>query len=192
MQDIVGQSTTWHRRHRWSAPDGDADSVAKVFSDDPEASMVVIGDFAPGVTETTLEPETGFNVFDFPSIEDSDPSVVGGGDLRQVRRQRGCGRVPRVPDDDRGSRDLGGARWVLVAEQGSRRGALSGRDHEDDGRRARGGRDVPLRPLRPPAGRIRRHSGPGPVRLFSDFVANPNDIDKITRQMEVAATAAFK
>ena len=43
--------------------------------------MVVLGDFAPGVTETTLEPETGYNVFTFPSIEDSGPSVVGGGDL---------------------------------------------------------------------------------------------------------------
>ena len=38
-----------------------------------EAAMVVIGDFAPGVTETTLEPETGYNVFTFPSIEDSAP-----------------------------------------------------------------------------------------------------------------------
>ena len=42
------------------------DSVANVFRDDPRASMVVIGDFAPGVTETTLEPETGFNVFHVP------------------------------------------------------------------------------------------------------------------------------
>ncbi len=29
----------------------------------------------------TLEPETGFNVFTFPSIEGSGPTVVGGGDL---------------------------------------------------------------------------------------------------------------
>jgi alpha-glucoside transport system substrate-binding protein len=57
------------------------DSVAKVFTDQPEAAMVIIGDFAPGVTETTLEPETGFNVFDFPAIEGSAPSVMGAGDL---------------------------------------------------------------------------------------------------------------
>ena len=43
----------------------------KVFTDSPEAAMVIIGDFAPGVIETTLEPETGYNVFTFPSIEDS-------------------------------------------------------------------------------------------------------------------------
>jgi hypothetical protein len=27
---------------------------------------------------------------------------------------------------------------------------------------------------------------------FTDFVANPNDIDKITQQMETAAAQAFK
>jgi alpha-glucoside transport system substrate-binding protein len=57
------------------------DSVAKVFTDEPEAAMVIIGDFAPGVTETTLEPETGFNVYDFPAIEGSAPSVMGAGDI---------------------------------------------------------------------------------------------------------------
>src|SRR5918995_7367802 len=56
-------------------------SVAKVFAESPEAAMVIIGDFAPGVTETTLEPETGYNVFPFPSIEDSAPAVMGSGDL---------------------------------------------------------------------------------------------------------------
>jgi alpha-glucoside transport system substrate-binding protein len=57
------------------------ESVGFVFSDNPEAAMVIIGDFAPGVTETTLEPETGYNVFDFPAIEGSEPSVMGAGDL---------------------------------------------------------------------------------------------------------------
>ena len=44
--------------------------------------MVVIGDFAPGVvTDNPLEPVTGYNVFTFPSINDSGPIVVGSGDL---------------------------------------------------------------------------------------------------------------
>ena len=47
----------------------------------PRPRWSSIGDFAPGVAETTLEPETGFNVFTFPSIEGSGPSVVGGGDI---------------------------------------------------------------------------------------------------------------
>ena len=34
--------------------------------------------------------------------------------------------------------------------------------------------------------------GQGLFKLFSDFVANPNDIDKITQQMEAAATKAYQ
>ena len=56
-------------------------SVANVFCDSPKGAMVMIGDFAPGAGRFTLEPETGYNVFTFPSIDDSAPSAVGGGDL---------------------------------------------------------------------------------------------------------------
>ena len=42
----------------------------------PRPRWSIIGDFAPGVVETTLEPETGYNVFTFPSIDGSGP--VGG------------------------------------------------------------------------------------------------------------------
>ena len=44
--------------------------------------MLILGDFAPGVVKNNpLEPVTGYNVFAFPSIEGSAPAVVGGGDL---------------------------------------------------------------------------------------------------------------
>jgi len=58
-------------------------SVTQVYSDPPEASMVFEGDFVQGVIidETEAEPETGFNQFAFPSVNDSPPSVVGGGDV---------------------------------------------------------------------------------------------------------------
>ena len=133
--------------------------------DDPEASMVVIGDFAPGVTETTLEPETGFNVFTFPSVEGSEPAVVGGGDLFvEFKDSPAADAFLEYLTTHGRSRDLGVARRVLVAEQESRHERLPGRDHADDGRRARRGGDLPLRPVRPPAGGVRRHAGPGPVQ----------------------------
>ena len=81
MADIVGDSDNLAGGTAGSLQTEMPASVGKVFRDSPEAAMVVIGDFAPGVTETTLEPETGFNVFTFPSIEDSEPAVVGGGDI---------------------------------------------------------------------------------------------------------------
>jgi hypothetical protein len=57
-------------------------SVTKAFKDDPDAAMVVEADFVESeiTNSTKAKPETGFNVFDFPSIDGSPPSVVGGGD----------------------------------------------------------------------------------------------------------------
>ena len=56
-------------------------SVSNVFAQNPKGAMVIEGDFVPGVVDSPLEPETGYNVFAFPSINDSPPGVVGGGDL---------------------------------------------------------------------------------------------------------------
>src|SRR5215218_7079286 len=46
-------------------------SVSNVLSASPKAAMVIEGDFVPGVVTTTLKPITGYNVFDFPSINGS-------------------------------------------------------------------------------------------------------------------------
>jgi len=58
-------------------------SVTQVYTDPPAAAMVFEGDFVQGeiLNSTDAEPETGFNQFAFPSVNDSPPSVVGGGDM---------------------------------------------------------------------------------------------------------------
>ena len=58
-------------------------SVTQVFADPPKAAQVYEGDFVGGVitAETNAEPQTDFNVYDFPQINDSGPMVVGGGDV---------------------------------------------------------------------------------------------------------------
>lgn len=58
-------------------------SVTQVFKDPPAAAMVFEGDFVQGeiLNSTDAEPETGFNQFAFPSVNDSPASVVGGGDM---------------------------------------------------------------------------------------------------------------
>ena len=142
------------------------DSVAKVFTDSPEAAMVVIGDFAPGVvTRRPLEPETGYNVFTFPSIEDSGPSVVGGGDL-----------FVKFKDSPAADAFLEYLTTPEAAEIWAARGGFSspnknldtsvypGRDHADDGGRAGRGGGLPLRPVRPAAVGVRRHAGRGAVQ----------------------------
>ena len=60
-------------------------SVTNVFANltQPKAATVYEGDFVAGVIldETKAKAETDFNVFDFPSVNGSDPAVVGGGDM---------------------------------------------------------------------------------------------------------------
>ncbi len=58
-------------------------SVTQVYSDPPKAAQVMEGDFVGGVisAETEAQPDTGFNVYGFPDIADSEKPVVGGGDV---------------------------------------------------------------------------------------------------------------
>jgi ABC-type Fe3+ transport system substrate-binding protein len=57
-------------------------SVTQVYSDPPAAAMVFEGDFVQGeiINSTDAQPETGYNQFAFPSVNDSPASVVGAGD----------------------------------------------------------------------------------------------------------------
>ena len=53
-------------------------SVTNAFKENPDGAMVIEADFVESVItdSTPAEPETGFNVFDFPAIDGSRP--VGG------------------------------------------------------------------------------------------------------------------
>ena len=57
-------------------------SVTNAFKADPEGANVIEADFVAGeiAASTEAEPLTDYDVFDFPSIDGSEPAVVGGGD----------------------------------------------------------------------------------------------------------------
>jgi alpha-glucoside transport system substrate-binding protein len=59
------------------------ESVDAVLADEPKAAMVFEGDFVPGATDIAkgAEAGTGYDFFEFPSIDGSQPAVVGGGDV---------------------------------------------------------------------------------------------------------------
>jgi len=59
------------------------DSVAAVFSDDPQGAIVYEGDFVAGVIGDSTNAVVGEDAdfFPFPSIDGSPESVVGGGDV---------------------------------------------------------------------------------------------------------------
>jgi alpha-glucoside transport system substrate-binding protein len=169
-------------------------SVAAVFSETPKAAMIAEGDFVPGVAPQPipLEPETGFNVFPFPSIEGSEPAVVGGGDL-----------VVMFEDNPVAQAFMEFLTTPEAAEIRAKQGGFSSANKNIDtsaypdpiqARTAEGLASAEifrfdLSDLQPSefGGTV----GQGLFKLFQDFLKNPDDIDGITQQMEAAAAKAF-
>jgi alpha-glucoside transport system substrate-binding protein len=192
MQDIVGDSDYMAGGTETALQTEMPDSVGKVFVDSPEAAMVVIGDFAPGVFETTLEPESGYNVFTFPSIDGSGPSVVGGGDIFVEFKDSPAAdaflEYLTTPDAaaiwaERGgfsspNKNLDTSVYPDVITQTTAGNLAEAEEFRFD-----------LSDLVPSA--FGGTPGAGLFKAFTDFVQNPDDIDGITEQMEADATKAY-
>ncbi|MBA3330970.1 MAG: extracellular solute-binding protein [Actinobacteria bacterium] len=172
-----------------------ATSVTQAFSEEPKAAMVIEADFVAGVItgSTKAKPRTDFNVFSFPSIKGSPPSVVGGGDavvmFKDTPASRALLRYLATPE---------------AAEIWARRGGFSSpnkrvkasvysdaltRQTASELAKAKVFR-FDLSDLQPSAfgGTV----GQGLFKLFQDFLKNPNNVDGIARQMETAAARAYK
>ena len=193
MKDIVGESDNMVGGTDGALQTEMPDSVSKVLSENPDAAMVVLGDFAPGQIETKLEPESGYNVFTFPSIEGSKPSVVGGGDL-----------FVKFKDSPAANAFLEYLTTTEAAEVWAKLGGFSSPNKNldesvyPDEITKTVASAIPnaetfrfdLSDLQPAA--FGGTPGQGLFKAFTDFVANPNNVDKITQQMETAAKKAFK
>jgi ABC-type Fe3+ transport system substrate-binding protein len=192
MADVVGDPTNLAGGTEAALQTEMPDSVAKVFTDSPEAAMVIIGDFAPGVTETTLEAGTGFNVFDFPAIEGSEPAVMGAGDI-----------FLKFTDNPAADAFLEYLTTTEAAEIWAQRGGFSSphRDldtsiYPDELTQTTAGAlaeaDVfrfDMSDLQPSA--FGGTPGQGMWKHFTDFVANPDDIDGTAEKLEADAAKAF-
>ena len=180
------------RRHRRCAADGHADVRRERVLGQPEGRDGRIGDFAPGVTKTTLKPVSGFNVFDFPSIDGSKPSVVGGGDL-----------FVEFKKSEAADKFLEYLTTTEAAEIWAKRGGFSSPNkHLDENvypdeitkttATALANADTfrfDLSDLQPAA--FGATPGQGLFKEFSDFVANPNNVDQVTQKMEADAKKAY-
>ena len=193
MQDVVGKSDYMVGGTSTALQTDMPTSVAKVLTEKPDAAMAMLGDFAPVNAQKGFEPETGYNVFTFPSIDGSKPAVVGSGDL-----------FVKFKDTPAADAFLEYLTTVEAAEIWAKRGGFSSPNK---------GLDVSVYPdeiTRTVAGALAEAEtfrfdlsdvepsafggtpGQGLFKLFTDFVANPQDIDGITQQMEAAAAKAFK
>jgi alpha-glucoside transport system substrate-binding protein len=168
-----------------------ATSVSNVFAESPKGAMVIESTAVPTVVESPLEPQTGYNVFPFPSIDDSPPSVVGSGDLVIMFEDTPAARAF--------VEYLASAEAAEIAARGGFGSANQNLDpavYPDALTRQTAGAIAEaeqfvfdLSDLQP--SEFGATEGQGLWKLFQDFVANPDDIDGIAKQMERAASQAF-
>ncbi|MGH3110464.1 MAG: ABC transporter substrate-binding protein [Gaiellaceae bacterium] len=192
MAEVVGDTDNLAGGRAGALQTDFAGSVAKVLTDSPEAAMVIEGDFVPGTVETTLEAETGYNVFAFPSIDGSGPSVVGGGDFVVMFQDSPAAQalVEYLTTPD--AAEIWAARGGFTSPNQNLDSSVYPDPITQTVAGAVGSAETfrfDLSDLQPSAfgGTV----GQGLFKLFQDFLNNPEDVDGITQQMEDAAAEAF-
>jgi alpha-glucoside transport system substrate-binding protein len=166
-------------------------SVSQVFSESPKAAQVIEGAFVPGVVDHSLEAGTDFDVFEFPSINDSGPAVVADGNMFVLFNDNPATQAfieyLATPD--------AAAIWAEIGGFGSPNQNLDPSVYPDDLTQRTAGAIGEAEVLRwdlsdlvPPE--FGATTGQGLWKLFQDFLANPDDVDGIAEEMEKAASAA--
>ena len=166
-----------------------ATSVSNVFAQEPKAAMVLEGAFVPGVVEHGLEAGTDFDVFEFPSINDSPPAVVGGGNfivmLKDSPAAQAFVEFLTTPEAAEAWASRGGFASPntnvdpgVYPDELSQRNATQIAEAEEF--------RFDLSDLVP--AEFGATDGQGLWKLFQDFVQSPDDVDGIAQQMERAAS----
>ena len=170
-------------------------SVTNAFKEDPDAAQVIEGDFVESeITESTpSEPETGFNVADFPAIDGSGATVVGGGDS-----------VIMFKDSPAAQALIEYLATPEAAEIWAKRGGFSSANKNVD---ENAYEDPLLRKTAIAIGDAETFRfdmsdlqpavfgatvGQGLWKEFQDFLKSPDDVDGATQAMERAAARAFQ
>jgi alpha-glucoside transport system substrate-binding protein len=167
-------------------------SVTQVYADPAKAAQVIEGDFVGGVIadETTAEPDTGFNVYAFPEINDSGKVVVGGGDVMVMFKDNPAARAlieylatPEAAE--------------IWAEKGGFSSPNKNVDPEvyPDAITKQTATELAnaevfrfdMSDLMPSA-----FGSDTLFTLLQDFLKNPDDVDGITQKLEKAAASAYK
>ena len=170
------------------------ESVTNVFSNvtEPKAATVYEGDFVAGVItdETQAKPQTDFNVYDFPSVNGSDPAVVGGGDMIVMFK------------DNPAARAL--VEYLATAEAAeiwAKRGGFSSPNKNVDPS------VYPDEILRTTATALAEaetfrfdlsdltpsaFGGDQMFTILQDFLKNPDQVDQTAQKLEAAAKQAYK
>jgi len=169
-------------------------SVTNAFKQNPDGAMVIEGDFVATEIEATTDarPVTDYDVFDFPSVDGSEPVVVGGGDTIIMF------------DDTPASQAL--VEYLATpeaAEIWAERGGFSSANENVDPstypdeltrKTATAIADADtfrfdLSDLQPAA--FGATVGRGMWQIFTEFMRNPDNVNGTANQLEQAANRAF-
>jgi alpha-glucoside transport system substrate-binding protein len=170
-------------------------SVSQVFTGDPKAATVYEGDFVPGQIPADAGAKAGvdYDFFDFPSIDGSEPAVVGGGDAAVA-----------LTDNASAQEFLAYLATPEAAEVWAERGGFTSANQNldtsvyPDEITQRSGEAVAtadevrfdMSDLQPPE--FGGTSGRGLWLRFQDFVKAPDDPEAIAEALEKDAKKAFK
>lgn len=169
-------------------------SVTQVFTGEPAAATVYEGDFVPGQipADAGAEPGTDYDFFDFPSIDGSEPAVVGGGDAAVA-----------LTDNEAAQQFLAYLATPEAAEVWASRGGFTSANQNldtgvyPDEIAQRSGEAVAtaeqvrfdMSDLQPPE--FGGTSGRGLWLRFQEFVENSDDPQSVMNSLEADAKKAF-
>jgi len=168
-------------------------SVRQVFAHPAKAAMVYEGDFVisviTGETDAKLGEQADF--FEFPSINGSSRAIVGGGDIAVLLRDSPTGKalVRFLASAEAGEI------WVKQGGTMSPNRQVDLSVYQDDVTRRSAEALVTSEIFRFDLSDLVPSEfggtlGRGLFKEFQDFLRNPKDIDRITKQMEASAVAA--
>jgi alpha-glucoside transport system substrate-binding protein len=166
-------------------------SVSNVFSNSPKAAMVIEGDFVPGVVKHPLKAITGYNVFDFPSINGSAITSVGGGDIVTMLKDTPASRAlitylasPAAATiwAKRGgfsspNKDVKPASYPDAIQRKAAVGLVKAAVFD-------------MSDLQPAS--FGSTAGQGEWKLFQDFLSSPSNVNGTASKLEAAAAKAYK
>ena len=197
MAKIIGDTSNVYGGTSGALQYGFNDSVTNAFGSPSHAAMVFEADFVGGVisSSTKSKPKTGFNTFTWPSITPgADASAVEiAGDLFVTFRDN-----PAIEAFVKYLATPQAAEvWAKQGGFGTGNKNVPGSVYPDAITRLS---EVPIKTAKsvvfdmsdeqPPS--FGATAGQGEWGLFQNFLKNPKDISGIQKQLESAATAAYK
>lgn len=171
-------------------------SVTNVFSDSPKGAMVYEGDFVAGVIGSETKSKVGdtANFFDFPSINGSKTSVVGGGDVAVALKDSKASQALLTYLASPEAASIWAKRGGFTSPNKNVDNSVYPDDTSKKIAQALVGAGDAFRfdmsDLAPAA--FGGTPGQGEWKILQDFLNNPSDVDGTAIKLEAAAAAAFK